>query len=87
MAKSTRKKKKKVNTGRLLLSLIVLFLFIGCAFSIKKIVTLHIEKNHLEKTQKELEQKKDDLTAELKNVNAKRIRMVRIRNNGRKAGY
>ena len=31
--------------------------------------TLHIEKSHLEKTQKELEQKKDDLTAELKNVN------------------
>ena len=69
MAKSTRKAKKKLNTGRLVLSLIVLFLLVGCAFSIKKIVTLHIEKNHLEKTQKELEQKKDDLTAELKNVN------------------
>lgn len=69
MAKSTRKAKKKLNTGRLVLSLIVLFLLIGCAFSIKKIVTLHIEKNHLEKTHKELEQKKDDLTAELKNVN------------------
>ena len=69
MAKSTRKKKKKLNVGRLVLSLIVLFLLIGCAFSIKKIVKLHIEKSHLEKTQKELEQKKDDLTAELKNVN------------------
>ncbi len=69
MAKSTRKKKKKLNAGRLVLSLIVLFLLIGCAFSIKKIVTLHIEKSHLEKTQKELEQKKDDLNAELKNVN------------------
>ena len=69
MAKSTRKKKKKLNMGRLVLSLIVLFLLIGCALSIKKIVTLHIEKSHLEKTQKELEQKKDDLTAELKNVN------------------
>ena len=50
MAKSTRKAKKKLNTGRLVLSLIVLFLLIGCAFSIKKIVTLHIEKNHLEKS-------------------------------------
>ena len=69
MAKSTRKAKKKLNTGRLVLSLIVLFLLVGSAFSIKNIVTLHIEKNHLEKTQKELEQKKDDLTAELKNVN------------------
>ena len=66
---TTRKKKKKLNVGRLVLSLIVLFLLIGCAFSIKNIVTLHIEKSHLEKTQKELEQKKDDLTAELKNVN------------------
>ena len=42
MAKSTRKKKKKLNMGRLVLSLIVLFLLIGCAFSIKKLVTLVI---------------------------------------------
>ncbi|MDY6038514.1 MAG: septum formation initiator family protein [Eubacterium sp.] len=69
MAKSTRKKKKKLNIGRFILSLIVVSLLIGCGFSIKKIIQLHLEKSRLQETQKVLESHRDDLTAELKNVN------------------
>lgn len=66
MVEGTRK--NKVNKGRLAFAIIVLILAIFVAMVAKSIIGLQLEKNKLKSQEKELQSKKEELTAELQNA-------------------
>lgn len=64
----TVKKKKRINPGRLILTVIIVVLIFFAAISVKNIVSLHVEKNELEEENARLEEEKDRLQNELENA-------------------
>ena len=64
----TVKKKKRINPGRLILTVIIVVLIFFAAISVKNIVSLHVEKNELEEENARLEDEKDRLQNELENA-------------------
>ena len=64
----TVKKKKRINPGRLSLTVIIVVLIFFAAISVKNIVSLHVEKNELEEENARLEDEKDRLQNELENA-------------------
>ena len=64
----TVKKKKRINPGRLILTVIIVVLIFFAAISVKDIVSLHVEKNELEEENARLEEEKDRLQNELENA-------------------
>ena len=64
----TVKKKKRINPGRLILTVIIVVLIFFVAISVKNIVSLHVEKNELEEENARLEEEKDRLQNELENA-------------------
>ena len=64
----TVKKKKRINPGRLILTVIIVILIFFAAISVKNIVSLHVEKNELEEENARLEDEKDRLQNELENA-------------------
>ena len=69
MAKNQRDGKvKKLNQGRLIFMVIIAVLIIAIIVIIKNIVTLKIEEGRLTSQEKELQGKKEELTAELQGV-------------------
>lgn len=62
------KKKKRINPGRLILTVIIVVLIFFAAISVKNIVSLHVEKNELEEENARLEDEKDRLQNELENA-------------------
>lgn len=64
----TVKKKKRINPGRLVLTVIIVVLIFFAAISVKNIVSLHVEKNELEEENARLEEEKDRLQNELENA-------------------
>lgn len=64
----TVKKKKRINPGRLILTVIIVVLIFFAAISVKNIVSLHVEKNELEEENACLEEEKDRLQNELENA-------------------
>lgn len=63
-----KKSRRKVDTFRIIYWIIVVALVITIGFVIKNIISLHMEKNRLEKQEQELLNTKEELNAELKNV-------------------
>ncbi|MBO4235110.1 MAG: septum formation initiator family protein [Firmicutes bacterium] len=68
MASRTRNK-RNMSAGRIAMTIVVVGLLIGIAVVVRNIIGLSIEKRELEKQQRELADKRDELTAELENVN------------------
>lgn len=66
MVEGTRK--NKVNKGKLAFAIIVLILAIFVVMVVKSIIGLQLEKNRLKSQEKELQSKKEELTAELQNA-------------------
>ena len=66
---SGKRKQNGMSTGRMAMLVIVIGLLIGIAFIVKNIISLTIEKRELMEKQNELSNKRDELTAELENVN------------------
>ena len=64
----TYKKKRRINPGRLILTVIIVVLIFFAAISVKNIISLHIEKNDLEKENARLEDEKNQLQNELENA-------------------
>ena len=64
----TVKRKKRINPGRLILTVIIVVLIFFAAISVKNIVSLHVEKNELEEENARLEDEKDRLQNELENA-------------------
>ena len=64
----TVKKNKRINPGRLILTVIIVVLIFFVAISVKNIVSLHVEKNELEEENARLEEEKDRLQNELENA-------------------
>ena len=69
MAATKRKRKKKINPIRIFVVAVMAVLIVFCGYSVKNIIDLHAEQNELRAKNAELTQKKEDLIAELKNVN------------------
>ena len=63
-----KKSRRKVDTFRIIYWIIVVALVVTIGFVIKNIISLHMEKNRLEKQEQELLNTKEELNAELKNV-------------------
>ena len=64
----TVKRKKRINPGRLILTVIIVVLIFFAAISVKNIVSLHVEKNELEEENARLEDEKNRLQNELENA-------------------
>ena len=63
-----KKSRRKVSAFKILYWAIVVALIVTIGFVIKNIISLHMEKNRLEKQEQELLNTKEELNAELKNV-------------------
>jgi cell division protein DivIC len=68
MANAKRKKRRRINYGRLVITAIVIFLLAFSAVSVKNIIALHGEKKELEEENAALKLEKKNLTNELENV-------------------
>ena len=66
---SGKRKRRGMSIGRVAMLAIVIGLLIGIAFIVKNIIALTMEKRALLEKQEELTNKRDELTAELENVN------------------
>ena len=64
----TAKRKKRINPGRLVLTVIVVVLLFLAAVSVKNILTLHIENKELTEQNARLEDEKNQLQNELDNA-------------------
>lgn len=68
MANAKRKKRRRLNYGRIVITVIVVFLLAFSAVSVKNIIALHGEKKELEEENATLKMEKKDLSSELENV-------------------
>ena len=66
---SRKRNKRNLSLGRKIMIVLVIGLLIGIALVVKNIVSLSIEKRELMEKNSELTDKRDELTAELENVN------------------
>ena len=64
-----KRKQRSLSIGRMVMMAIVVVLLIGIGVVVKNIVSLSIEKRQLQQQNAELTDKRDELTAELQNVN------------------
>ena len=80
------KKKYRINFMRLFVTVVIIVVIVATIFSVKNIISLHIEHKQLKESNRELELKKKKLENELKNVNdmdyieeqaRKQLRMVK----------
>ncbi|MBR2560373.1 MAG: septum formation initiator family protein [Firmicutes bacterium] len=71
MAETTKKRRKriKINYGRLAILVLILVLVGTVAFNVRRIISLHAEKERLIAQREELEQVKQEKLNELENVN------------------
>ena len=63
-----KKSRRKVDTFKIIYWIIVVALVVTIGFVIKNIISLHMEKNRLEQQEQELLNTREELNAELKNV-------------------
>ena len=65
----TKKNKVKIDPFRMTMTVIIIIMLIIVGIRVKKIVDLHLEQNELQKQNEALEDEKNSLKNELKNVN------------------